>query len=84
MKITSHIFQAYLKCKTKCWFIFFGKTGKGNEYDVWVKDRNDSYYGAGIKRLVEGLQQNEYVFKFGDRGFEKARWRLAARGDRRI
>ncbi len=61
MKTTAQIFLAYLKCSTKCWLISQGKTGKGNEYAEWVKDRTDFYNGAGIKRLLDAIPQKECV-----------------------
>jgi len=79
MKITSQIFQAYLECNTKCWLISLGKEGKKNEYAAWVKDRNDSYYSAGVKRLFEGLPQKECSFPFAHEDLKMPRWRLAAR-----
>jgi len=57
MKSTFQIFQAFLECNTKCWLISLGKKGKGNEYATWVKNRNDSYYSPGVKRLFERLPQ---------------------------
>jgi predicted RecB family nuclease len=78
MKITSQIFLSYLKCNTKCLLSSLGKTGKGNEYAEWLKDRDDSYYSEGTKRLFEGLPQKEYAFPFVRGDLKIARWRLAA------
>jgi hypothetical protein len=37
MKITSDLFQAYLKCPTKCWLRATGELGTGNSYSEWVQ-----------------------------------------------
>ena len=78
MKITSQIFQAYLKCHTKCWLISLGKKGKGNEYAAWVRDRNLSCYSAGIKRLFEGLPKKECLFPSTKEDLKMPGWRWAA------
>ncbi len=36
MKITSSLFEAGLKCTTKCFLRSFGETGTGNAYADWV------------------------------------------------
>ena len=42
MTITADLFDAYLKCPTKCFLGAYGETGSGNEYANWVRtDRND-------------------------------------------
>jgi hypothetical protein len=37
MPITSHLFEAYLKCQTKCFLRSLGKTANGNGYSDWVQ-----------------------------------------------
>jgi len=78
MKITSEIFQAYLKCETMCWLISLGTKGKWNEYAAWVKDRNVSFYSAGIKRLFEGLSKRECLSPSTQEDLKMSRWRFAA------
>jgi predicted RecB family nuclease len=77
MKITSQIFQAQLKCNTKCWLRSAGQTGKQNAYAEWDEIQNDSYREKGIKRLLEGLQQEKYVFSPKAKDLKQARWHLA-------
>jgi hypothetical protein len=43
MKITPGLFEAYLKCPTKCWLRATGERSAGNIYSEWVKEQNDSY-----------------------------------------
>jgi hypothetical protein len=33
MVISSPIFEAYLKCPSKCWFLFLGEKGDANIYE---------------------------------------------------
>src|SRR6516225_7013530 len=55
MKITSDVFEAYLKCPTKCWLRATGETSAGNTYSEWVKAQNDS------RALESGLHALERV-----------------------
>lgn len=52
MTITSHLFEAYLTCPTKCWLRSHGEAGGGNAYADWVRTREESYHCEGIKRLL--------------------------------
>jgi hypothetical protein len=52
MKITAPIFEAGLKCLTKCFLLSMGEHGQGNAYTDWLRTKSDSYRRAGIKRLV--------------------------------
>ena len=37
MKITPDVFEAYLKCPTKCWLRSTGEPSAGATYPEWVK-----------------------------------------------
>jgi hypothetical protein len=37
MPITSDLFEAYLKCPTKCFLRSLGETGTNNSYANWVR-----------------------------------------------
>ena len=43
MKLTSHLFEAYLKCPRKCYLRSTGQAGSGNAYSDWVREQNDAY-----------------------------------------
>src|SRR5437016_490057 len=45
MKITPQLFEAFLKCPTKCWLKSTGEHGVGNEYAEWVEGQNEAYRG---------------------------------------
>jgi len=57
------IFEAYLKCPSKCWFLFFGKEGDTNIDTDLVRNQNHAYRAAGLERLIAKIQPSEYVVK---------------------
>jgi predicted RecB family nuclease len=61
MIVTSYLFDAYLKCATKCWLRSRDESGAGNNYADWVKTRTGSYGSTGIKLLMDGVVQNDRV-----------------------
>jgi predicted RecB family nuclease len=78
MQITSALFDAYLKCPTKCFLRSKGEQGVGNAYAEWVRTRDESYRNDGIRRLLEGLAPEECVIRPSSTGNRKAaKWRLA-------
>ena len=78
MPITSHLFEAYLKCQTKCFLRSLGKTANGNGYSDWVQAQQASYRSEGIKRLKQETAQNEGVTNPIDReDAQSAKWRFA-------
>ena len=52
--ITISLFDAGLKCMTKCFLRSQGETGAGNGYADWVMSQIESYREEGIKRLIAG------------------------------
>src|SRR6266478_2055746 len=54
MRITSALFEAHLKCATKCWLRSTGELVAGNAYAEWVQTQNDSYRADATKRLMVG------------------------------
>jgi predicted RecB family nuclease len=78
MLITSHVFEAYLKCQTKCFLRSLGKTASGNGYSDWVQAQQTSYRSEEIKRLTQETAQNECVTNPIDReDVQSAKWRFA-------
>jgi hypothetical protein len=63
MQITSALFDAYLKCPTKCFLTSKGEQGAGSAYAEWVRARDESYRNDGIRRLQEGIAQGECVIR---------------------
>jgi predicted RecB family nuclease len=52
MNITADLFEAYLKCPTKCFLRSRGAAGVGNAYADWVQSQTDSYRNEQIKELT--------------------------------
>ena len=78
MLITSHLFEAYLKCHTKCFLRSLGETTTENCYSDWVQDQQASYRSEEVKRFTEGAAQNQCVTGPIDReNVQSAKWRFA-------
>ena len=78
MTITSRLFEAYLKCPTKCFLWSRGETGTSNSYADWAQVLNISYRSEGISRLKDGVASNECVAGPSEgKDLKAAKWRLA-------
>jgi predicted RecB family nuclease len=78
MTVTSRLFEAYLKCPTKCFLWSRGQTGTGNAYADWTHAQNLSCQLEGVTRIREGVANNECITGRLDRKDLKfAKWRLA-------
>src|SRR3989338_3229452 len=51
MNITAYLFEAYLKCPTKCFLRSRREAGVENAYADWVRTQADSYRNDQIKAL---------------------------------
>jgi hypothetical protein len=61
MRITPPIFDAFLKCATKCHLRSLGEIGSGNEYAEWVRGQDESYERDRSWRLscrLSGITRN--------------------------
>ena len=77
MRITSALFEAHLKCATKCWLRSTGEPAAGNAYAEWVQSQNDSYRADAAKRRMEALPADECVVAPAAENLKAAKWRLA-------
>lgn len=78
MKITTPLFEAGLKCITKCFLRSLGEMGTGNAYADWVRTQGESYRNAGMKDLLAGAADDEYIIGSpGTDNWKTAKWRLA-------
>ena len=78
MKITTPLFEAGLKCITKCFLRSLGETGTGNAYADWVRTQAESYRNAGMKDLLAGAADDECIIGSpGTGNWKTAKWRLA-------
>ena len=77
MTITSQLFEAYVRCPTKCWLRYSGENATGNAYAAWVHAKNEAYRAEGINRLVAEVPDAERVAASPTKNLETATWRLA-------
>ena len=78
MRITSPIFDAFLKCATKCHLRSLGEVGSGNEYAEWVRGQDESYEREAVQALQEGVPETERVVAPpATENLKAAKWRLA-------
>jgi hypothetical protein len=78
MRITPPIFDAFLKCATKCHLRSLGEIGSGNEYAEWVRSQEESYQREGARRLREVVPEIERVVTPpATENLKAAKWRLA-------
>lgn len=76
MKITSLLFEAHIKCPTKCWLRFTGEPVTGNPYAQWVRSHNESYRDAAIKRLQSERPRDDCAFAPTPENLKTSQWRL--------
>ena len=77
MKITPDVFEAYLKCPTKCWLRSAGEPSAGNTYSEWVKAQNHTCRVSVTRRFVVDSPDDEVVISPDMKNFKAAKWRLA-------
>ncbi|MGD0919269.1 MAG: TM0106 family RecB-like putative nuclease [Thermodesulfobacteriota bacterium] len=78
MTINAHLFEAFLKCPTKCYLCSLGETGTENAYADWFRIQNESYCREGIRCLAEGIPEHERVIAPpAAESLKEAKWRLA-------
>ena len=78
MRITPPIFDAFLKCATKCHLRLLGEIGSGNEYAEWVRVRDESYQREAARGLQEAVLETERVVAPpATENLRAAKWRLA-------
>ncbi len=52
MTITPSLFEAFLKCPTKCWLRATNETPSANTYAEWVQSQNESFRAAQGERVL--------------------------------
>src|SRR5215472_10985368 len=78
MKISSDLFNAFLKCPTKCWLRAAGEAASGNAYAEWVKSENGSYHATEIERLLSETPKGQVAVSPPLENPKATKWRLAA------
>jgi hypothetical protein len=83
--INSHLFEAYLKCPTKCFLRSLGETGTENSYANWASAQHLSYSSEGIKQLVKGFAEDDVITGTIDSDEKRSpKWRLTASGQENV
>src|SRR5882724_5550230 len=77
MTITPSLFEAFLKCPTKCWLRFTGERPTTNIYAEWVRTEHESYRNDGTKRLIANAPADEYAVAPIAENLKTAKWPLA-------
>src|ERR1035438_6954507 len=78
MRITSPIFDAFLKCATKCDLRSLGEVGSGNEYAEWARVRDESYRCEAVQALQDAVPEFErVVVPPATEILKAAKWQLA-------
>lgn len=81
MTITLQLFEAFLKCPTKCFLRALGETGVGNAWPDWASAQNSFYRHDGIRRLKEAVASADCITgPLDGRGLKSGTWRLATDG----
>ena len=77
MKISSDLFDAFLKCPSKCWLRAAAEPASGNAYAEWVRSQNGSYHASEIERLLSETPKGEIAVSPPPENLKAAKWRLA-------
>ena len=77
MKINPDVFEAYLRCPTKCWLRSTGEPSACNSNPEWVRTQNDSYRKTGMERLLADSPKDEIELSPDMENVKDAKWRLA-------
>lgn len=78
MKVTASLFEACLKCPTKCYLQSHGESGPGNPRAEWLRVQSESYRSKGIRPLTTGLAPDQCMSGVLDpEKLAAAKWRLA-------
>ena len=77
MKITPDLFEAFLKCPTKCWLRATNEIPSGNAYAEWVRSQDNSYRGQETARLTAELPKGDLGTSPEVENLKSAKWRLA-------
>ena len=77
MKIMPELFEAFLKCPTKCWLRATSEMPSGNAYAEWGQSQEQSYRGQETARLTAELSNGDLATSPEVENLKSAKWRLA-------
>jgi predicted RecB family nuclease len=61
MTVTSELFEAHLKCPTKCFLKSTGETDRTNAYANWIETESRTYRTDGCQRVMDRISSGECV-----------------------
>ena len=76
--ITSHLFEAFLKCETKCWLRSSNEPETGNAYAEWFRTKSNSYRIENAKRMLETTPETQRAVSPEMTRLKTASWQFAA------
>ena len=79
MEISSKLFEAYLKCPTKCWLRANNEQFAGNSYAQWAISQSDTYCETNLKQLEAKSPRGELVVSPPTTNILAATWNYAKR-----
>ena len=77
MTITSSLFEAFLKCPTKCWLRANDEKPSGNAYAEWVQSQKESFRAIQTERLLAEMPPGESARSPSPENLKASQWRLA-------
>lgn len=77
MTITAPVFEAFLKCPTKCWLRAKCETPSGNTYAEWVQSQNESFRATQLERLLGETPGDDVACSPSPECLKASKWRLA-------
>jgi len=80
IRITSQLFDAFLKCPTKCSLQSRGEAGQRNSFAEWARTHEQAYLDKYIEDVTRNATSDEYVLGpaiIGD--LKTAKWSLGVR-----
>jgi hypothetical protein len=76
--ISSHLFEAYLECPTKCWLRAQNEPSTGNVYAEWGRAQNKSYRKEWLERRPAIVAEADRILSATFEADPKeATWRFA-------
>ena len=76
MKITADVFEAFLKCPTKCWLRASAELDSGNAYAAWVKSQTTSFRTTQIERILSETAKDDCMVSPQPEKLKTDKWRL--------
>ena len=80
IRITSQLFDAFLKCPAKCFLQSRGATGQRNSFAEWARIHEQTYLDNYIENMTRNATSDEYVLGpavMGD--LKMAKWNIGVR-----